>query len=464
MQTFTAAAAVALVLLVAQNASCRRLTRQASDDDGLLCCKCIDKDAFCSTNAGDKVTPGVHCEDSVDGEASGKSSTTCPVPNSLVAQVIVPLSSGSSEKCGRHQQNCCDKVTNTFGPKLDERPADGKEVCKDDKVAATTDFTFGQVCGKRDSQAYKDVEREEEHTNPGEWPWAALIFDGDKHVGTAALVEKNTVVTVAHRVRSYLTSPEKLTVRLGEWNPTSTGRKGREEEYPHVDLPVECIKIHPKNDPDNSFVYNVAVLKLGAPRATSRQVVDVITTLSAILPGDDSGEAVVPLDVNAEVILNNDGNTNVQGERQTHSYINSVCLPEPGQFSTQRCWMTSWGKGPNILQRQREVDIPLLTREDCNNKLAPEFAKRGVRGWDMSPSEICAGEKGKDTCIGEGGAPLVCLDEDHDQYYLAGLVNFALQRQEDCGGPIPDVFVNMADKSIKDFVTSSYEDTDFCDT
>ena len=49
---------------------------------------------------------------------------------------------------------------------------------------------------------------------------------------------------------------------------------------------------------------------------------------------------------------------------------------------------------------------------ECERLLRPEFQSRGVNSWDLHPSEMCAGgEEGIDTCEGEGGAPLVCLDE-----------------------------------------------------
>lgn len=45
-------------------------------------------------------------------------------------------------------------------------------------------------------------------------------------------------------------------------------------------------------------------------------------------------------------------------------------------------------------------------------QLRPEFTARNVPNWSPKPSEICAGgDPSKDTCRGEGGAPLVRADE-----------------------------------------------------
>ena len=53
-----------------------------------------------------------------------------------------------------------------------------------------------------------------------------------------------------------------------------------------------------------------------------------------------------------------------------------------------------------------------MSKSECEAKLRPEFRKRGVNSWNLHSSELCAGgEGGVDTCDGEGGAPLVCLDE-----------------------------------------------------
>ena len=59
-----------------------------------------------------------------------------------------------------------------------------------------------------------------------------------------------------------------------------------------------------------------------------------------------------------------------------------------------------------------QISLPLVSKTECEARLRPEFRSRGVNSWDLHSSEICAGgEPGVDSCDGEGGAPLVCLDE-----------------------------------------------------
>ena len=52
-------------------------------------------------------------------------------------------------------------------------------------------------------------------------------------------------------------------------------------------------------------------------------------------------------------------------------------------------------------------------RAECQRRLQPKFDAGGLgRAWVMQPSELCAGGvAGEDSCRGEGGAPLVCLDK-----------------------------------------------------
>ena len=58
---------------------------------------------------------------------------------------------------------------------------------------------------------------------------------------------------------------------------------------------------------------------------------------------------------------------------------------------------------------QRKVDIPIYPNQaECNNRLKNALPAARQPDFQLSPGEICAGgEIGKDTCDGDGGAPLV---------------------------------------------------------
>jgi len=100
----------------------------------------------------------------------------------------------------------------------------------------------------------------------------------------------------------------------------------------------------------------------------------------------------------------------------------------------------------------------VLSKTECEARLRPEFRSRGVNSWDLHSSEICAGgEPGVDSCDGEGGAPLVCLDENTDQFYAVGLVGYGFG----CEDAIPAVYTNLANSEVKRFIESAFS-RNFC--
>ena len=116
-----------------------------------------------------------------------------------------------------------------------------------------------------------------------------------------------------------------------------------------------------------------------------------------------------------------------------------------------------------------------MSKAECERRLRPEFSARGVASWDLHSSELCAGgELGVDACGGEGGAPLVCLDEvidissvskfqwlfmqGSDQYYAVGLVGYGLG----CKDAIPAVYTNLAEPSIKSFIKEAIGNSNYC--
>ena len=102
---------------------------------------------------------------------------------------------------------------------------------------------------------------EGEVSNPGEWPWAALIFNGNDYVGSGVLLDNDVVVTTATKVKDFLRRPSDLSIRIGDFDPTSDFPNSL-EDFDHVEMDVDCIKIHPRADYPDTLRYNVAVLKM----------------------------------------------------------------------------------------------------------------------------------------------------------------------------------------------------------
>jgi len=87
-----------------------------------------------------------------------------------------------------------------------------------------------------------------------------------------------------------------------------------------------------------------------------------------------------------------------------------------------RCWVAGWGDdrppsdaagstGPRTFGDRplKKVDVPIVPDNRCQRIMEDEFRKRGADPFRLDRGEICAGgEVGRDTCSGDGGAPLVC--------------------------------------------------------
>jgi len=292
------------------------------------------------------------------------------------------------------------------------------------------------------------------------------------------------VATSAIKVRDFVNNPEALTVRLGDFDPTNEN-----EELDHVEMEVICVKTHPKFDFPTTLPYNIAVLKMRLKRKEDLKIptaASVIQVRSAPanrpegldgfkrnknkeISGSDSD-----ISVRAGLLADLNGRFDPLGEDlgsdpgedltdpvdifRVPSYINTVCLPRSEtQFGAgTQCWVAAWGSG---LKEQREVRLPLWSKQDCETELRKEFNERGVPSWDLDPTEVCAGgEVDKDTCDGEGGAPLVCLDENTDQFYAVGLVGWGF----DCNRNIPAVYTNLANRDVKEFIEEAFNNPDYC--
>merc|ERR1712142_247075 len=471
-----------------------RSEQRIEENPPQVCCRCIDESATCNNKIGSTDPPlGINC-DSLECELFGDcdpSKRGCKVNGLTIVDTSDLLDlRDAGPSCPFGQKTCCDpgpgggfktrlNIPLTDGVDNDvEVFVDTQAICENPKLAAVQDFGKGIICGKRDSRVYFDAKLEETYTNPGEWPWAVLIFKDGVYIGAGAMMANDVVVTVGHKVKDFENNPSSLRVRLGDWNPLENDKI---EEFPYIEVAVDCVKVHPDADLDASLENNVAVLKLkttedepnkrlvrgpGNPTNTVNDIIDLrkAPRRPANQPKGVDGfsvrEGFSSLDVSLGLVSEIPKSLfDLRQSETPKSYINTVCLPkseEQFQNHQQNCWVAAWGQD---LKRQREVDIPLVSRADCEQKLKPVFRDRGVPNWSLKPSEVCAGGViGKDACKGEGGAPLVCYDKSSDQYFAVGLVSYGFG----CNTDKPAVYTNLADRSVQDFINRAFDNDNFC--
>ena len=312
-------------------------------------------------------------------------------------------------------------------------------------------------------------------------------------------MDNDVVVTVGHKVKDFVNNPSGLKVRLGDWNPNI---RDSAEEHPHIEKSVSCVRLHPDADLGNTLANNVAVLKLDQKEkftdVRKRAVASVIDFKSAPIRPADTPEGVrgsskldktsfldlrlglISVDQGLDPLGNQPNSPDNQQNRPARdaeiaqSYINTVCLPRnERQFQNfeGKCWVAAWGQD---LKRQREVDLPLVSNSQCERSLRPIFEERGVRNWKLQPSEVCAGGvRGKDSCEGEGGAPLVCYDKVRKLMESGFLYIFYYRIQISilpwdwsamglADNTYPAVYTNLGDSSVKQFITSAFSNNNFC--
>ena len=127
-------------------------------------------------------------------------------------------------------------------------------------------------------------------------------------------------------------------------------------------------------------------------------------------------------------------------------HISVVCLPPQNFITTsQNCYATGWGKdlfgkpGKYSVLMKR-VPLPVVPNDQCEDSLR---ATRLGPNFVLNPTFICAGgEKGVDTCEGDGGSPLVCPvgPASQNRYAQSGIVAWGIG----CNEARPAVYANVA--------------------
>lgn len=202
-----------------------------------------------------------------------------------------------------------------------------------------------------------------------------------------SLIHPSVVMTAAHCIAEK--SLETLLIRAGEWD-TQT----KDEPFPHQDRQVAEILIHPNFQRNNLF-NDIALLFLKSP-------VDMIEN------------------------------------------VNTICLPPPNSvFDDKRGIATGWGKDKfgrsGVYQAiLKKIEMPIVGNKRCQELLRKT---RLGKHFLLNESFMCAGgELGRDTCTGDGGAPLVVeIPARKDRYYEVGMVAWGIG----CSEGHPGVYVNV---------------------
>ena len=192
-----------------------------------------------------------------------------------------------------------------------------------------------------------------------------------------SLIHPSVVLTSAHNMKKPYIDKSSISVRAGDWDIRSEN-----EEFDSQDSKVKSIVIHEQFNAKTLW-NDVALLFLEKPFLIS---------------------------------------TN----------INTICLPPQNQrFDNTRCIVTGWGKNNTGKAGKLQailnyVEVPIVSHRQCQESL--DSTEELSNNFRLHESFICAGrEKGKDSCQGDGGSPLICpISNKEGYYYQAGIVSWGI--------------------------------------
>uniref|UniRef100_A0A182PQY2 Phenoloxidase-activating factor 2 n=1 Tax=Anopheles epiroticus TaxID=199890 RepID=A0A182PQY2_9DIPT len=256
-----------------------------------------------------------------------------------------------------------------------------------------------QPCGVRNARGvgFRITGDNDGESEYGEFPWMAALLKEEKALDLkitvykcgGSLIHPSVILTTAHCVQN--SKPEEFKIRLGEWDTQS-----KNEIYPHQD----------------------------------RNVVEIVSHSQFYKGGLFNDVALLFLDKPADLM----------------ETVNTICLPPANyNFDKLHCFASGWGKDVfgkegNYQVILKKAELPVMPRGQCQRALQ---TTRLGRRFKLHSSFICAGgEKGRDTCKGDGGSPLVCpIPGASNRYYQAGMVAWGIG----CGNDgIPGVYVDVA--------------------
>lgn len=298
---------------------------------------------------------------------------------------------------GPKNQIKSDQTTTTAKPTKSHKPGDGTNK-KGVQITTDKPITVPTKCGIRnvDGVGFRITGDNDGESEYGEFPWMVAILKEEKALDQVinvyqcggSLIHPSVVLTAAHCVHDR--KPAEVKARLGEWD-TQT----KNEIYDYQD----------------------------------RNVVEIVTHAEFNSKNLHNDVALLFLDKPAELM----------------DTVNTICLPPADfNFDQSRCFASGWGKDVfgKLGKYQvilKKIELPVMPRDECQKALR---TTRLGRRFSLHSSFICAGgEKGRDTCKGDGGSPLMCpIPGTVNEYYQAGMVAWGIG----CGETgIPGVYVNV---------------------